>query len=359
MAEAYQNFTTPFIKEPSAARKRPLDRVRLEWLTTPLAAWTVGGIFLDGWAHDHGKTDASFFTIWHGLLYSGFAVLTLVLVAALFINHGAGYSWKKALPAGYNLSLVGALVFGLGGVGDMIWHTLLGIEVSTEALLSPTHLTLALGITLLATGPLRAAWRALKTRNPGWLNLFPAFIALLLVYSMFNFFTQYAHPFVDLAGGSLRDTGLYRDTSDRYQVSAGVASILLQTALMMGFTLLALRRWNLPFGALTLLYTVNAALVVVFRDNYNLIPVALVTGLAADGLRLVLFSANRESEGRLRLFAFLVPTVMYGLYFLEIALFGQVLWSAPLWGGSIFLAGVTGLVVSYLVFQPEAARLEA
>lgn len=359
MAEAYRNFAPPYINEPSATRKRPLDRVRLEWLTTPLAAWTVGGIFLDGWAHDHGKTDASFFTIWHGLLYSGFAVLSLTLVIALFINHGAGYAWPKALPAGYNLSLVGALVFGLGGVGDMIWHTLLGIEVSTEALLSPTHLTLALGIALLSTGPLRAAWRGLKTRNPGWMSLFPAFISLVLVYSMFNFFTQYAHPFVDLAGGAFRDNGLYFNSADRTLVSVGVASILLQTALMMGFVLLALRRWHLPFGALTLLFTVNAALVVVFRDNYRLIPVALLTGLVADGLGLVLFSPNRESVGRLRLFAFLVPVVMYGLYFLEFALVGQVFWSAPLWGGSIFLAGVTGLVVSYLVFQPEAARLDA
>jgi hypothetical protein len=273
----------------------------------------------------------------------------------LFINHQAGYTWKKALPAGYNLSLVGALVFGLGGVGDMIWHILLGIEVSTEALLSPTHLTLALGITLLATGPLRAAWRALKTTNPGWKALLPAFLSLLLVFSMFGFFTQYVHPFVDLAGGTFRDTG-YFDTSDRYQISAAVASILLQTALMMGFTLLALRRWNLPFGALTLLFTVNTALIVVFRDNYNLIPVALITGLAADSLRLILITSNRDS-GRLRLFAFLVPVSMYGLYFLEIALFGQLLWSAPLWGGAIFLAGATGLLVSYLVFQPEPPGL--
>src|SRR3546814_2102438 len=45
--------------------------------------WMVVGLFLDGWAHDNNKPE-SFFTPWHGVLYSGFAAATLaaVLVAA-------------------------------------------------------------------------------------------------------------------------------------------------------------------------------------------------------------------------------------------------------------------------------------
>src|SRR5436853_7489652 len=104
-------------------RPRLLDGMRLDWIVTALACWTVGGIFLDGWAHEHGKVDTSFFTVWHALLYSGYLALTAVVVAALVLNHRAGYAWQKALPVGYNLSLVGVAIFGLGGLADMVWHT--------------------------------------------------------------------------------------------------------------------------------------------------------------------------------------------------------------------------------------------
>lgn len=614
-------------------RQRPLDGMRLDWIITALACWTVGGIFLDGWAHDHDKVDTSFFTVWHALLYSGYLALTAVLVAALVLNHRAGYSWQKALPAGYNLALIGALIFGLGGLGDMVWHTVLGIEVNTEALLSPTHLTLALGIALIASAPLRAAWLRLGEGAPGWKALAPAIVSLLLVFAMFNFFTQFAHPFVDVfaatSSGSVsrarahselyqmradgrmqtrifgdpnseysqptyspdgkkiaytanlnpdgvnsnadiylanaddsnptrltndkgddwypvwspdgkklafisgrdgnpelyvmdadgsnptrltnnsgfdgvaswspdgakvayqseRDgkyqiylinadgsnpTSLTNDRNDNFrpswspdgkqiaytsmenneaqiyvintdgssptrltynkgenfypawspdgrrllylhmesnnhdiylmgldggdpinltnfppgwfsdrfswspdgssiiysavgpsnnsqassggwEISLGVAGILLQSALMMGFVLLALRRWTLPFGTITLLFTVNAALVSLFKDRYYLILVALLAGLVAD----VLLRQLRPSAERilaLRVFAFVVPAALYALYFLELVIGGSIVWSVPLWAGSIFLAGVVGLVISYLVFQPRPPK---
>src|SRR3546814_9388797 len=58
-------------------------------LTTPerlasvaFGLWMVVGLFLDGWAHDNAKPE-SFFTPWHGVLYSGFAAsaAAAVLVA--------------------------------------------------------------------------------------------------------------------------------------------------------------------------------------------------------------------------------------------------------------------------------------
>ena len=66
----------------------------------------------------------------------------------------------------------------IGAVGDMVWHIVFGFEVSVEALLSPTHLLLALGGTLIVTGPVRAAWQ--RTRSGGWSSLLPALIALAL-----------------------------------------------------------------------------------------------------------------------------------------------------------------------------------
>jgi len=113
---------------------------RFDWMVIALSSWFVGGLFLDGWAHTHGKVDTSFFTPWHGVLYSGHLATLLYL----------GWQWsrQRTLPAGYGLSLAGALLFVVGGVGDFIWHELFGIERSIEALLSPTHLLLALGLAL-------------------------------------------------------------------------------------------------------------------------------------------------------------------------------------------------------------------
>jgi len=61
-------------------------------------------------------------------------------------NHASGRPWSRALPAGYGLSLLGVLIFAAGGIGDMIWHVLFGIEADVEALLSPTHLLLGFAV---------------------------------------------------------------------------------------------------------------------------------------------------------------------------------------------------------------------
>ena len=129
-----------------------------DWAAVALGSVFAGGVYLDGWAHNHGKVDNTFFTIWHAALYSGYALYAAFLVISLVRNHARGYEWQRALPAGYEASLLGAIVFAVGGVGDLIWHTIFGVETNTAALLSPTHLILALGLVLMVGGPLRAAW---------------------------------------------------------------------------------------------------------------------------------------------------------------------------------------------------------
>lgn len=60
--------------------------------------------------------------------------------------------------------------------------------------------------------------------------------------------------------------------------------MLLQTLLMMKFLLFIIRRWRLPFGALSLIIILNISLVTITRDEYRLIPTAVVAGLVGDGL---------------------------------------------------------------------------
>ncbi len=593
--------------------------LRFDWIVTFLCAALIGGVWLDNWAHNHGKVDNTFFTPWHAVLYSAFVVVAIFLVLTLIRNHSKGYAWQEALPTGYGASFLGVLIFAIGGVLDMIWHILFGVEVSVEALLSPTHLMLAFGLILIVSGPLRAAWLRLpEQQKHSLLRLLPAVFALIFILATFGAFTQYAHPqvttwaagdihaaadlpvdlYVMNGDGSLqtrllsnsgsvsvpswshdghkivfasdttgnlqiysmnadgsnlrrlthtttdewaptwspdgskiafssgrnnksaiyvmnadgsnqqlltdnaawkpswspdgskivfvsgRDgvTQIYvmnadgsnqirlthtnsderwpvwspdgskiafsssRDgsnseifvmnadgagqmrltnqdswsgnavwspdgkkiafTSDRdhndevyvmnadgsHQVNLsndpgaedgssgiawstankilytvqphaavnpflsqdlGLASILLQTTILMGIVLLLLRHWLLPFGTLTLMFTINSALISVLTDQYPFVLSALGAGLLAD-LLIWWLKPTRTRPVAFRVTAFLIPFVFYGLYFVVLSLTKGISWSIHLWMGSIVLAGIIGLLMSYLLIPPLA-----
>lgn len=327
---------------------------RFDWVVILLGLWMVGGVHLDAWAHHQFEVE-TFFTPWHGVLYSGFLALAAVLVGAYINNLRRGYDWRQAMPVGYELSLIGAAIFMAGGFGDMLWHTLFGIEVGIEALLSPTHLLLAYGSALMVTGPLRAAWRRPGDVGQSWIALMPAILSLALLLAVLSFFTAYAHPLSDtmVAMG-------HRPASDVQAFNLqglGISAILLQSAIMMGVILLAVRRWRLPIGGLTLIITVAYGLTVSIHENFFLIPFEILAGLAAE----VVYWWLKPSLGRptaFRWFAFGVPAVFYALYFLTLALTGGLWWSFNLWSGAIFLAGIAGWLLSYAFIPPQIADEE-
>jgi WD40 repeat protein len=606
---------------------RPQGGPYFDWIIVALSAWWLGGLYLDGWAHRHVPALETFFTPWHAILYSGFAACALALLVTQARNMRHSYRWNKALPAGYGLSLVGAAIFLVAGALDLLWHTLFGIERSVEALLSPTHLLLATGGVLLASGPLRATWCRLPLgARLTWQSGGPALLSLLYCYAALGFFTQYAHPFVtnwaadplsgtppqsdlylmradgsgqtrlttnlgdvrspsfspdgsrivfgsaasaqatleqlymvnadgsglrqltfasdgaalpnwspdgeritftDGASGQIgimdadgtnsrlltHDAGRHccsawspdatrivyigpdgqiytidvsradaratpqrltqsavqhwtprwspggariafsanqdgndaiyvmsldgsdvrsltargadswgpvwspdgsriafatnrdghaeiyvmrADGSDQknltrnsgadndglpawsadgrsiayaarrqsvstaldFSVALGVASVLLQAALLMGVLLLALRRWRLPFGAITLLLVVSTALIGFLGDQHIWTLVALVAGLLAEALYAAL-RPSPEHPIALRIFSFSVPALLYGLYFLWTYLTsGQISWSVHLTAGTAALAGVVGLLLSIVLIPPEQRHVE-
>jgi Tol biopolymer transport system component len=184
-------------KTTATPRERSAVGVRFDWAMSLLGLGFTAGAYLDGWAHNHGKVDQSFFTPWHGVLYGSALVIGLALMVAMRLGLNRGLGWRDALPRGYLLSLAGVVLFGFGGVADLIWHTLFGIEVSLEALLSPSHLFLSLAGVLIVSGPLRAAWRR---REPGagfgWPAGLPVLLSAVSVLATIAFMTQFAHPFV-------------------------------------------------------------------------------------------------------------------------------------------------------------------
>lgn len=326
-----------FIKPRQRIRVEPLaSGPRYDWAVALLSSWMIAGVYLDAWAH-HQFAVETFFTPWHGVLYSGFLVVALLLATTFVRNLAHGYPWQEAMPAGYGLPLLGAGFFLAGGAGDMLWHALFGIEVNLEALLSPTHLLLAVGGALIGTGPLRAALNRSGSLSPG----LPALISLTLLLAVLAFFTAYAHPLIEAAGGE-------RTQSERALTIAGV---LLQSGLLMGVVLFALGRWRLPFGSLTLVFTLSTALAVGIHENFALLPVGVLAGLAADFLQMKWrpFAGNSDA---VRGFAFSVPAIFYSLYFATRALTGSLDWTVHLWGGAILLAGIGGLLLSY-AFVPH------
>ncbi len=346
MAHSNSVFTGKPAAEVSVTDRPFLGGIGFDWLMAVLGSCFAGGIYLDGWAHDHGLVDRTFFTPWHALLYAAYAICGLTLIITVSINHWRGRSWRMAIPRGYELSLVGVPLFLVAGEGDLIWHELFGFEVGIEPLLSPTHLLLAFGGILIMSGPLRAAWRrADPITSSGWARLWPALFSLLAVFSIFTFFTEFAHPFAH--------TRVIQAALSDDEKSWGAASVLLQAVILMGFALLALRRWRLPVGAFTLIFTLNVTLMSFLADQQRLIPGVFLAGVTVDLLYLILQPAAGRITA-LRLFALTVP-LLYALgFFTTLMLTGGITWSIHLWLGSSVMAGIIGPLLSYLLVPPAS-----
>ena len=319
--------------------------MRFDIVVAAVSFWLVGGLYLDGWAHHRFGELETFFTPWHGVLYSGFVALAAVLVGGSF-RHLVGGADKPTVvvPAGYALSLLGVGLFFVGGVGDMLWHMLFGIEVGIEALLSPTHLFLATGGILMVTGPLRAARIRLAEHSaPSLTTVAPAVIAMALTLAVVTFFTEYANPFFSPLAGSTQQTDPVSDGQ-----AMGITSIIVQTTVLMVGVLFLLRRWVMPVGSVTALLTIVVTLGVIPHEEYRFIPGGVLAGLIADFL-LRYLRPSVERPTSLRVFAFVVPTLLYSSYFLTLAVTEGVGWSVHLWTGAIFIAGMVGLALSYLI----------
>lgn len=326
-------------------QQQPERTARFEWGFSLVSIWLVTGVSIDGWAHNHLAQLETFFTPWHAILYSGYLAVALYLIIAMFLYHRQGYAWFSSLPQGYKLSLSGALIFFVGGVGDLTWHTINGIEKNIEALLSPTHLALALGVVLMVAAPVRAA-RAnpLSNRHESWRTFFPVCLSLSLVLAILLFFTQFANPIIH----SVADK-----SSDPTVVELGLASIILSSLLITGTVLFIARWWHAPLGTFALVFAIDYTLCTVLADNSIKVILISIILSAMLGFIVDLFylwlkpSVMRKTA--FYLFGFLVPLCMQIFYFVVTAILSGVVWSANLWAGSIVMASLGGLLVSYLL----------
>ncbi|MNR06756.1 hypothetical protein D3C85_1228430 [compost metagenome] len=248
-------------------------------------------------------------------------------------------SWFAAIPVGYKLGVAGVILFFLGGVGDMLWHTIFGIEVNIEALLSPTHLLLLAGALLILTSPYRAISAAEKGKAPTFRQLLPALTSIGLTFTVFAFFLMYAWSF-------RQHLWMARDYD---AIARSVVNFMLTTMILVIPLMFVLRRWKLPFGTVTFFFlfeTIFLAVLDGFRD-YGSIVIVLISGVIGD----VLFRGIKErdvTDWRYKAVFFLLPVGIWGLYFANLKINHTLDWSPELWGGTIFLCALSSLGLSIL-----------
>jgi len=322
-----------------------------EWAIAFTATWFLGGLYLDGWAHNHVPELETFFTPWHAVFYSGFFAMVFSLLFVTWMNKSKKTSWWGAVPSGYDVPVIGTLIFMTGGIGDMFWHEILGVEDGIEALLSPTHLVLATGMTLMLSGGLASWWkRAEKKGQRGFVVQLPMILSATYVLSLLAFMAQYSH-FIDLFPAGVRPDG---DTFFRQALP--ISGYMIHFSLIMGVLFFIMKRGKPAFGAVTFMLTLNVLSLSLMRLDYfgESVPMtvgALFTGLIADIILLHLYPLEKNMAN-LRVFAFGVPAVFLSFYFSYLLSAEGVWWSIHMWAGSIFIAGATTLLLSFLVWPP-------
>ena len=348
-------MTATSVSASAVARPAALSGRLVDVGATFGAAWLMFGLYLDGWAHNTSLPD-SFWTPWHAVFYSGYAALAAFLALVMLRGIASGATFRQAIPEGYAPTVLGVIVFGVGGFFDMIWHTAFGIERNLDVLFSPSHLMLAIGIVLLVSGPLRSVWRRGALSRPS-VDAAVAVLSLGMILLMLTFMLQFAMPFAftPATPGEAR-------LGELAQVRA-LFGILAFTAILVALSLLALREGVLLPGSITFLLLLDALAMIAMRNNGQAVQrdvifsTALVGGIAGDLLLWRLRPGPRRLVA-VRVFATALPAAIFLWYFIAIAVLIGTWWSVTALLGAPVLAALAGLLVSYLAF-PRVERAAA
>jgi hypothetical protein len=300
---------------------------RDDLVTVVTATWLIAGLFLDGYAHQHLIAEGeSFLTPWHAVFYAGFAA-TAAWVARI-VYRRPGRTLRERTPAGYWPAVLGLIGFAVGGIGDGLWHTLFGVEVGIDALLSPTHLILMASLLAIVTAPYRAAIARPSERRRG-----VALVSLGVGTALVAFFVNFVWGL-----GDAGFTGGYNPASGsgEREVIAGVASALVSTGVLVGVTHFVLRLGRPGFGTFTAMFgIVSLAVHVAFEEEWIGVAAAVVAGAILD---VLLRRVGKPLE--LQRALFISMGSMWAIYFGLAVLMNRMAWPAEIWIGSIVLCAL-------------------
>ncbi len=302
------------------------------------------GVHIDGWAHNHDRVDQSFFTPWHAVLYGSYLVAAFYVLQRVLRARASGAAWGEAIPRGYGPTLAGIALFALAGLGDMVWHIVFGVEQSLEALLSPTHLALATGAALMATGPLVSG---LRDARAGWRGSAAAVLTSAAIVSLVSFMTQFAQPLSQLWPTSA--VGGFYSPDNEATAALGVTGFFWWAAVLSAVVLLLQRRRSLPPGAIVVIVGIVSVLAASQGDDWRVVLPAIAGAAVVEAVRPFLPAGRRG----FRVLAGLVPAVPAGAHFVGLTIWYRVTWTVELWAGTIVGVGLVGVLTSLIVWPPD------
>jgi len=333
-----------------------------------IIALQIGGI-VDARTHVfYGFDIQSFFVPSHYLLYGGWLAVLGSVVAYVVLQDRKGKPVVDWLPPRYALAALGALLFGIAGGLDAIWHTLFGFELNLEVLLSPSHLVLFLAFGLIYYSVLSHAIyqfdRSPREHQNSFLTSLPMLIGIASLFVIVFWPTWYFDPFAaDYASKGaivgVRDAYNFIDYGSPTAAIAGVGGILLTTLILIPFVILPLYRWRLPSGSLIFILGWVFIQRAVILGVYSYLPAILGAALAGE---IIWAWIRRGGEARLAsrlgysMLGFSVPLVLFSIYFLIASLMPNgVIWPIHLWAGSIWMSAVAGGLMSFAMIPTMGA----
>src|SRR6059036_346908 len=294
-------FLRRFVEDPRA----------VDAIVVVLATWFVLGAYVVAYAYVHdpaqvidGARKAGLATV-----TASWALMTLFLFGAFATGLRDGRVWNRALPDGQTGTFAAALIFGAAWIVDQaFWSPIFGSNaVGLDSLFTPPHL-IEMGAAAVIVSPVTLTSTA-------------------LLLSVLTFATQFIHPLIDpWAAGDYEFRALVTNAPWLGE-NIGVAAILAGTGLLLN------SGFSLRPGSMTFVFTVNGVLVTITKGHFQLVPVAIVTGLAADAW--IVFTSRKPGKPSASLCA-VIGGAFATAYLAEVTLLpAGTVWGASLWLGTI------------------------
>jgi hypothetical protein len=327
---------------------RPIASTRTDVVMTALSVWFTLGLFLDAYAHANIPDLETFFTPWHAVFYSGFAATAGWVLWTIWGQVKQGRRGKAAVPVGYGMTAVALPVFAVSGGLDLMWHTLIGIETTTNIFFSPSHLGLISSMIIILTSPLRAAWARFGVgARPPLAAVLPAMLTLAFAASLVLLFLTYGNAMTSGAQNVVEALS----TKQGQQVNRIAASIVITNVVLLAPLLLVARRWQLPRGTATIVFGLSALISCVLSGfrNVDLCAAMLVAGVLVDVLAAVLAPTGARRTA-FWLFGGLAGLVTWAVYILAASAFeGRLPAVTEFWTGMPLVAGLIGWLLAALM----------
>jgi hypothetical protein len=368
-----------------SGQARPHSRVGEDGVMIALAGFTLFALFMDGWRHNNLTGIDNFWSFAHILMYSGLTA-TGVWIAIVLLRYQKGFDvldWSD-VPRGYGLAFLALPLAAIAGPADFMWHSAYGFENQIDSAYSPPHQGLFIAGALLAAIPAAAAWQRRSTKV-SLREFLPVAFSVSSVAGVMLFVVHQLVPFyagVSTTKAFQNDIARFNDAfapGSKAQHAEGLAKalthygdnafpyyfysthhtvggILLFTTVLIGAVLLMRRRWRLPFGTVTIMFTWLALLWPLLSEyrEWKLASALILAGLATDLLFARLDARDGPTPvGRIRIAAAAMPPILWSLFFICVALFeGGLGWHATLWVGVLVTSAGLGYALSLAVFPP-------